>query len=351
MPLPRDLRSFVMTAILLLLVLVILYFTGEVVLPIMFAFLLNLLLQPAMTALIRLHVPKTVAALLIILLFIGTAAGIGFSLSAPAAEWISKAPQSLDRLDQRFSAITRPVASVQKASQEVEKIAGGPAADVNAVSLKGPGLGSVLFSGTRTILAEFTTIVVLLFFLLRSGDLFLRRLVEILPTLSDKKQAVDIWHEIARNISGYLVTISLMNGAVGIATGLATYAFGLSNPILWGVLAFVLNYILILGPLGGVAIVFLAGLLTFDTIWQALVPAASYFAIHLTEGAVTPLLLARRFELNPVLVIISLIFWYWMWGIPGALLAVPLLATFKIICDRIRPLMALGHFVGGESRS
>lgn len=142
-----------------------------------------------------------------------------------------------------------------------------------------------------------------------------------------------------------------MNGAVGIATGLATYAFGLSNPILWGVLAFVLNYILILGPLSGVAILFLAGLLTFDTIWQALVPAASYLVIHVVEGAVTPLLLARRFELNPVLVITSLVFWYWMWGIPGALLAVPLLASFKIICDRIRPLMALGHFVGGESHN
>jgi predicted PurR-regulated permease PerM len=141
-----------------------------------------------------------------------------------------------------------------------------------------------------------------------------------------------------------------MNAAVGIATGFATYIFGLSNPFLWGVLAFVLNYILILGPLSGVAILFLAGLLTFDTMWQALVPAASYLVIHLAEGAVTPVLLAQRFELNPVLVIISLVFWYWMWGIPGALLAVPLLASFKIICDRIRSLMALGHFIGGEAR-
>ncbi len=285
MPLPRDLQSFVMTAILLLLVLVILYFTGDVVLPIIFAFLFNLLLQPAMSALTSVHVPKTVAALLIILLFIGAVTGLGFSLSGPAAEWISKAPQSLARLEQRFSAVIQPVASVQKASQEVEKIASGPGADGTSVNVnvKGPGLGSVLFSGTRTMVAEFATMVLLLFFLLRSGDLFLRRLVEILPTLSDKKQAVDIWHEITRNISGYLVTISLMNGAVGIATGIATYAFGLSNPILWGVLAFVLNYILILGPLSGVAILFLAGLLSFDTIWPALLPAASYLVIHLTE--------------------------------------------------------------------
>ena len=351
MPMPRDLRSFATTAILVLLVLVILYFTAEVVLPIIFAFLLNLLLQPAMRALITVHVPRTIAALFIIFVFIGAVTGIGFSLSGPAAEWIAKTPQSIARLEQRLSALTQPVANVTKASQEVEKLTAGPGVDVTSVSLKGPGLGSVLFSGARTILAEFATMVLILFFLLRAGDLFLRRLVESLPTLSNKKQAVDIWREITRNISAYLVTISLMNGAVGIATGVAAYVCGLSNPILWGVLAFVLNYILILGPLSGVTILFLAGVLTFDTIWQALVPAVSYLAIHLTEGAVTPLLLARRFKLNPVLVIISLVFWYWMWGIPGALLAVPLLASFKIICDRIRPLMALGHFVGGESHS
>jgi predicted PurR-regulated permease PerM len=351
MPMPRDLQAFVMTAILMLLVLVILYFSGAVVLPIVFAFLFNLLLQPAMTALVKAHVPRTMAALFIIAVFIGAVTGIGYSLWGPAADWISKAPQSVALLEERLSAFSKPVASVQKASQEVEKCAGGSRTDVTSVSLKGPSLGSTLFSGARTMVAEFATMVLLLFFLLRSGDLFLRRLVEILPTLSDKKQAVDISNEITRNISGYLVTITLMNGAVGIATGFATYMFGLSNPILWGVLAFVLNYILILGPLSGVAILFLAGLLTFDTLWQALLPAASYLAIHVTEGAVTPLLLARRFALNPVLVIISLVFWYWMWGIPGALLAVPLLASVKIICDRIRPLMALGHFIGGESHA
>ena len=349
MLIPSDWHSFATTAILVLLVLVILYFSGEVVLPILFAFLLNLLLQPAMNALIKPHVPKTVAALSIIVVFIGAVTGIGFSLSGPAAEWIAKAPQSIARLEDRLSAITLPVAIFQKASQDVEKFAGGGGADASSVSLRGPGLGSVLFSGARTMVAEFATMVLLLFFLLRSGDLFLRRLVEILPTLSDKKQAVDISREITRNISGYLVAITLMNAAVGIATGVATYMFGLSNPVLWGVLAFVLNYILILGPLSGVAILFLAGLLTFDTLWLAFMPAASYLAIHATEGAVTPLLLARRFELNPVLVIISLVFWFWMWGIAGALLAVPLLASFKIVCDRIRPLMALGHFVGGES--
>jgi predicted PurR-regulated permease PerM len=194
------------------------------------------------------------------------------------------------------------------------------------------------------------TTVVLLFFLLVSGDLFLRRFVEILPTLHNKKQAVEISQEIENSVSSYLVTITLMNAGVGLTTGIAAYFCGLSDPILWGSVAFLLNYVPILGPLCGIAILFLAGFLSFDTIWQALLPAGFYLVIHIVEGEwVTPQLLARRFMLNPVLVIISLLFWYWMWGIVGAILAVPMLATLKIVCDRIRRLAALGHFIGAEA--
>jgi predicted PurR-regulated permease PerM len=139
--------------------------------------------------------------------------------------------------------------------------------------------------------------------------------------------------------------------AVGIATGIAAYFCGLSDPIMWGAVAFVLNFVPIIGPLIGVCIFGLAGLLTFDSWWQAFLPAGLYLAIHIAEGeSITPILLARRFTLNPVLVIMSLIFWYWMWGVVGAILAVPLLATLKLVCDRIEPLMALGHFLGTEAR-
>ncbi len=155
-------------------------------------------------------------------------------------------------------------------------------------------------------------------------------------------------HEVEENISAYLVTISIMNALVGVAAGLAMWAIGIPDPILWGTLAFILNYVLILGPLTGIGLFFLVGLMSFDTLWQALLPPAAYLTIHVIEGEwVTPMLVARRFTLNPVLVIGSLIFWDWMWGIPGALLAVPMLAVFKIVCDRVRPLAALGHFIEG----
>jgi predicted PurR-regulated permease PerM len=352
-PLPQDIQSFLLMGIFSLLVFYTLYFTSEIMLPIFFAFVLNLLLQPGMRWLGKLRIPKIVGALLMISVFFGSLSALGFALAGPAAEWVAKAPVTLMALERRLVVFKKPVEDMQKATKQVERIAdAAPPTETNLVTIKGPGLSSFLFSGTRTLLVGVLTAVVLLFFLLVSGDLFLRRLVEILPTLSDKKRAVDISREIESNISGYLVTISLMNAAVGIATGFAAYFCGLSDPILWGSVAFLLNYVPIIGPLFGVAILFLAGVSTFDALWQAVLPAGIYLAIHAIEGqSVTPLLLARRFTLNPVLVIVALVFWYWMWGIGGALLAVPLLAAVKIICDRIAPLMALGHFLGAEARA
>jgi predicted PurR-regulated permease PerM len=137
-----------------------------------------------------------------------------------------------------------------------------------------------------------------------------------------------------------------MNAAVGVLMALAMWLTGVGDPILWGTVAFLLNYVPILGTALGVVVFLFAGLLTNDTLWQALLPAGLYIVLHLIEGeTVTPLLLAKRFTLNPVLVIISLVFWFWMWGIPGAILSVPMLAITKIICDRVRPLAAFGHFL------
>jgi predicted PurR-regulated permease PerM len=188
-----------------------------------------------------------------------------------------------------------------------------------------------------------------LYFLLVAGDIFLRRIVGIFPTLSNKRQAVDISQQIQEDISAYLVTITAMNAAVGVVTAVAMYLCGLGDPLLWGATAFLLNYIPILGPLFGTVIFLLTGMLSFDSLWGSLLPSALYFGIHLLEGeALTPMLLVRRFTLNPVLVILSLVFWFWMWGVRGAILAVPLLAILKIICGRLRPLRALGHFLEGE---
>lgn len=350
MPLPENLQTILLMGIFLLMALFALYFAGEIIVPIIFAIILYLVLQPAMRGAGKLGIPKTAAALLIIGVFFGSVVGVGFSLSAPAAEWIAKAPESLRRIEDRLSALKQPIAYLRNVGKQVERITDEPTADNKPVVVTGPGIGGLLFSGTRATLVGLGTTIVLLFFLLVSGDLFLRRFVEILPKLSNKKQAVDISREIESNISSYLATISVMNLGVGVLTGIAAWACGLSDPVLWGAIAFLLNFVPILGPLCATVIFLIAGLLAFDG-WQAVLPAGIYFLIHLVEGqTVTPILLARRLTLNPVLVMVTLIFWYWMWGIAGALIAVPLLATVKIICDRIRPLMALGHFLGGDAK-
>jgi len=217
-----------------------------------------------------------------------------------------------------------------------------------AAPAQGPTLLTKLFTGTRHFASGFFTTVLFLFFLLLTGDVFLHRLVEILPRFRSKRQVVEISQQIERDISAYLVTITIMNAAVGAAMALAMWLTGVGDPILWGTVAFLLNYVPILGTALGVLIFLLAGLLTNDALWQALLPAGLYIVLHLIEGeTVTPILLARRFTLNPVLVIISLVFWFWMWGIAGAILSVPMLAITKIICDRIRPLAAFGHFLEG----
>jgi predicted PurR-regulated permease PerM len=205
-----------------------------------------------------------------------------------------------------------------------------------------------LLSGTRSIASGVFTTVLVLFFLLVYSDIFLRRLVEILPRFKDKRQAVDISKQIEADISAYLATITVMNLGVGVATGVLTAACGIGDPVLWGTIAFLLNYVPILGPLISVTILVFVGLLSIETLWLAFVPAGIYILIHVIEGeAITPMLLAKRFTINPVLIILALVFWYWMWGVLGAILAMPMLAIAKIICDRVQPLAAFGHFIEG----
>jgi predicted PurR-regulated permease PerM len=187
---------------------------------------------------------------------------------------------------------------------------------------------------------------ILLYFMLASGDLVLRKTVRVLPRLQDKKRAVDIFRQAERDISTYLVTITLVNITLGAVTAAAMYLLGMPNPVLWGVLAAVLNYVPYLGPLTTFGVIALVSLLTFDQLSEAILPPLVFLGLTSLEGQVlTPLFLGRRLTLNPVAVFLALLIWGWLWGIPGILLAVPLLATFKIFCDNIEPLAPIGEFL------
>ncbi|MBM2713561.1 AI-2E family transporter [Mesorhizobium caraganae] len=349
MPLPSNPQTFFLGGLFTVSVVVIAYVASSIVLPVVLAFVLKLLLQPVVRLLERVHLPRALGALLPILLVVAVLVGLVAALSGPAATWAERLPQGIPRLETHLVVLKGPIQALQKFIQQVEEIADNPGQKGSTVSIRTDlGLTGALFSGTRAVLDGLFTTVLVLYFLMVSGDTFLRRFVEILPRLSEKRQAVDISQQIEGDVSAYLLTITGMNAAVGIATAVAMYLCGLGDPLLWGATAFLLNYIPILGPLFGMSIFVLAGMLTFDSLLWALLPAALYFGIHLVEGeTLTPMLLARRFTLNPVLVILSLVFWFWMWGVPGAILAVPVLAIVKIICDRLRPLKALGHLLEG----
>jgi predicted PurR-regulated permease PerM len=346
MPLPSDPKVIFLGGLFAIALLAAVYVAAEIVLPLVLAVVLKLLLQPAMRVLERWHVPRILAALVLILAVFGTIVGLGAAISGPASTWAAKLPEGIPRLQERLSFLQAPINTLQRFLQQVEDY--GQPAGPAAVSAGGSMLMTRLFTGTRDFASGFFTTILFLIFLLVSGDTFLRRLVEILPSFSNKRQAVDISQQIESDISAYLVTITLMNAVVGIATAMVMWLTGIGDPVLWGAVAFLLNFVPILGPIFGVVIFLLAGLLSIDTLWQAFLPAGLYLGIHLVEGQmITPMLLAKRFVLNPVLVIISLVFWFWMWGTPGAILSVPMLAITKIICDRIRPLAAFGHFLEG----
>ncbi len=339
-----------------------LYFTSDLVLPFVLAGVLNLLLSSPMRFLHnRLRIPKPIAALLLILVLFGVVGGIGAAISVPAAGWISKAPQSLPALQEKLAFLHGPIRAVQDAMKKLQALMDetsgtSPHGSQQVVQVQQAGngiasVGSTLLIGTRAFLGQIFTMLLMLFFLLYEGDSLLRRFIEIMPTWADKRRAVQITTEIEHNVSLYLATITAMNLLVGTLNFIQCWGLGLPNPLLWGVLAFLLNYIPILGPLTGVVIYFFVALFSFSSVLHALIPPAIYLGIHLMEGeTITPMLLARRFTLNPVLVMSSLMFWDWLWGIPGAFLSVPMLAVFKIVCDHVDVLTPIGHIVGGAPK-
>jgi predicted PurR-regulated permease PerM len=235
MPLPSDFGVFFQGGLFVLALLAALYVAREIILPIVLAFILMLVLYPGMRLLERLRVPRILSALLLIGLLISVVIALGTALVGPAIAWAAKLPLGLPRLQEHLSFLRGPVAAVQEFLQLAESYVSGTA-PANATAQAAPqtssGIWMILFAGTRQFVTGLLETVLVLFFLLLAGDIFLRRIVEILPRFSDKRQAVDISQQIERDISVYLVTITLMNAAVGIATAVAMWLCGLGDPLL-----------------------------------------------------------------------------------------------------------------------
>jgi predicted PurR-regulated permease PerM len=346
MPLPGDPKTIFLAGLFLLALLAAVRVAAEIVWPFVLAFVLSLLLKPVQRLLERTRMPRLLSSLLLVVTVMAMVVGVATAVSGPAATWAAKLPDAIPHLVERLKFLAAPLAAVQAFWRHVEAFAGWSAS--GGGSSMGTDLLAQLFSGTRSLASGFFTTLLYLFFLLAAGEIFIQRLVEIMPKFGSKRRVVEIAQQTETDISAYLVTITGMNATVGLATAAVMWLTGIGDPVLWGTVAFLLNFVPIIGPVVGVLTFVMAGALASDSLWLALAPAGLYLLIHVIEGELlTPMLLAKRFTLNPVMVIVSLVFWFWMWGIPGAILSVPMLAVTKIVCDRVRPLAAYGHFLEG----
>lgn len=342
-----DPRTVGIMGIFLLGILYTLYFARAFLLPITIATLLNFLLSPAVRALKRLRLPEPVGGALVVLGLLGLS-GLGvYQIAGPAQEWLAKGPASLSQAWSRLEGLRRPVERVTHTAEQVEQATSSRGEQPREVVVRGPTFGTRLFGATQSVLTASLGVVILLYFLLATGDLFLLKLVRVLPQFGDKRKAVSIIKETETSISRYLVTVAMVNLGQGIVVGLVMYLIGMPNAALWGVLAGAAEFIPYVGPLTLVVILALAGLVTFDHVGHALLVPGAYLVVTLLQSnVVTPMVLGHRLALNPVAIFIGLAFWLWMWGLPGAFMAVPLLATLKICCDHIEMLAPVGEFLG-----
>jgi predicted PurR-regulated permease PerM len=342
-----------LTVLSVLAVLYTLYFAREFLVPIVFAILLNFLLSPVVRWLGRFRIPAPLSAAIIILAILGVLSSGAFGLSGSVRDWIASAPETMKTADAKLAKIIKPFRNASKTAEQVAAAASAAAGSAPnpkkpaEVVVQGPSLASRVFGTTQRSVASVLEVLILLFFLLAAGDLFLQKLIKVLPNLGDKRKAVQIARATEASISTYLLTTALVNVAEGAVVAAVMYLWGMPNPALWGALVVLLEFIPYLGALTMVVILSVSALTTFDSIPHALLVPASFLMINLIQGnVVSPLLLGHRLSLNPVALFIGLAFWFWIWGVAGAFIAVPLMATLKIVCDHIESLASVGEFLG-----
>jgi len=325
-----------------------LYLARPVVLPIVLACVAAMTLKPFIRWSSYCHIPPALSAA-VVLGFLVAAIGIGFvQLGRPALTWMNEAPQHMAEVRQRVQKMFPRLTRFSRAAAAVNDLGATPedAKTAPTVELKTSRIPTSLINQTGTFVAGIGETLVLLYMLLASGDLFLQKLVRVMPTLREKKRAVEISHEIQQNITHYLCSVSLINLGLGMVVSGGLYFMDVPNAAMWGLLVALLNFVPYFGPGAGIILLVAVGLLTFDSLWQAALPSAWYMLCHgLESNLVTPVLLGRRFTLNPVVIFVSLIFWTWLWGVPGALLSVPVLVSIKVICDRVPAMSTVSEIL------
>ncbi|QPM91867.1 AI-2E family transporter [Pseudooceanicola algae] len=324
-----------------------------IVLPIVLGLLIALTLAPFVRWLRRLGLPSHIAAILIIV-SIGSGMAYGlYMLRLPVQMLIQQAPEIQQELRLKLWSVGQKIERVREASEQMQALTGGEAEagddeQTTVVVREGSVLQTALASAAGTGSALVIALLLALF-LLSSGDMFQRKLVEAMPDFARKRRALRISRVVERQISRYLAAITVINAGLGISIGVTLHVLGMPYGLFWGVAAFLLNYLPYLGGMLGTVVAGAVALVTFDSFGQAmLVPAAYLFLTSIEGQLITPILVGRHLRLNTAAVFIAVIFWAWLWGVAGALLAVPFLVFLKVVCDHIPALRIIGSFLEGS---
>jgi predicted PurR-regulated permease PerM len=329
-----------------------LYFARPVVLPLVLAGIAAMALKPFMRGLSFLRIPQAPAAAIIVLLVVSSLLWGFIALDKPAEAWIEDAPRRVTDIRSRLQRLFPDVLHLSRAVVAVTDL-GATEADKKQAQKAHPTVEVKDSSGTNTLvvwtgsaLTLLVEVLVLLYLILASGDLLMLKLVRGMRTLEERKRAVEISHDVQRKISDFLFATSLINLGVGVVVAGGLYFIGVPNPVMWGAMAAVLNYVPYFGPTVMAALLAVVGLLTFDTLGKVVIPVAFYFVLHLLESnVVTPILIGRRMALNPLAIFVSLVFWFWLWGVPGALVSVPILVSVKSVCDGLPKGSYIGEII------
>ncbi|KHJ52999.1 membrane protein [Aureimonas altamirensis] len=337
-----------------------LYLTASFILPVVFALLFALVLSPIVRFFRRrLKVPEPITAIFLVL---GTLVGLTamfYALSDPLTQIVRNAPtyaQAVDRevssVREQFSRLTRLRGGAEDAAAITvpqDEVQGPPQDEPREVVVRSPTLLDTAANSAPQMLAGIGFALIFLFFLLASGDLFHQKLVQSMPTFSDKKRALSIAHEIEKELSRYLFTITLINIGLGVAVGFSLWLVNMPTPAVFGALATVLNFIPYIGAIVGMALVGVIALAEFGDVTAALIPVLVYLACTSLEGQfLTPMIVGRRLEMNAAAVFLSVAFWGWIWGVTGMFLAVPIMVGVKILANYVDSLQPLGNFLASD---
>ncbi|MFK7857426.1 MAG: AI-2E family transporter [Granulosicoccus sp.] len=348
----RTIRAIHRTLVLIAFMLAanVLYFGRDLIMPLVLGLLLAMTLSPVVRSLSRFKIPAPVVSFLMVgiaglLVVLGT-----YSLSDSLSELVESAPQVKEKIEQRLLDYKEPIETAKQASGQLEELVESiNNKNVSTVAVEQPNL---ITTAASTFATSATTLGIALFmalFLLATGTLFHEKLLDLMPGLAEKKQALKIVYAIENKVSSYLLTITMINAGLGAVIALLMYLLNVPNPMVWGVAAMFLNFLPFVGAIIGAVAVGLVSLTTFDSIGPALLAPLLYYVCSLIEGSfLTPLIIGHRMSLNIVAVFLSVTIWGWLWGIPGVLMAVPILVAVKVVCDHVRGWAAFGHFLTGR---